>query len=73
MDGAGLIARCEDKRPGDTVRVTLFRRDRLVEVPVVLGAKPADAAYLARVERPTDAQRAAFQAWLGAPLDDLPT
>ncbi|GMT96336.1 PDZ domain-containing protein [Corallococcus caeni] len=72
VDGAGLIARCEDKRPGDTVRVTLFRRDRLLEVPVVLGQKPADAAWLQRVERPTDAQKAAFQAWLGAPWDETP-
>ncbi|RKH15415.1 M61 family peptidase [Corallococcus sp. CA053C] len=72
VDGAGLIARCEDKRPGDTVKVTLFRRDRLVEVPVVLGQKPADAVWLQRVERPTDAQKAAFQAWLGAPWDETP-
>jgi predicted metalloprotease with PDZ domain len=72
VDAAGLLARCDERRPGDTVRITLFRRDRLLEVPVVLGAKPADAAYFVRVERPTEAQRAAFQAWLGAPLDDLP-
>ena len=71
VDGAALLARCDERRPGDTVRVTLFRRDRLLEVPVVLGTKPADAAYLVRVEQPTEAQRAAFQAWLGAPLDEL--
>lgn len=70
VDGSGLIGRTEDKRPGDTVRVTLFRRDKLVEVPVVLGQKPADAAWLSRVEKPTDAQKAAFQAWLGAPWDE---
>jgi predicted metalloprotease with PDZ domain len=32
LDGGrrgALLARCEDKRPGDTVRVTVFRRDRL--------------------------------------------
>ncbi|XXF75905.1 PDZ domain-containing protein [Myxococcaceae bacterium GXIMD 01537] len=70
VDGAGLLGRCEERRPGDTVRVTLFRRDKLMEVPVVLGQKPADAAYLARVERPTDAQKAAYQAWLGASWDE---
>lgn len=72
VDGAGLLSRCEDKRPGETVRVTVFRRDRLLEVPVVLGQKPAEAVWLARVERPTDAQKAAFQAWLGAPWDEAP-
>ena len=71
VDAASLLARCDERRPGDTVRITLFRRDRLMEVPVVLGTKPADAAYLVRVEQPTDAQRAAFQAWLGASLDEL--
>ena len=69
-DGAGLLARCEERAPGDTVRVTLFRRDRLLELPVILGAKPADAAWLARVEAPSDAQRSAFQAWLGVSWED---
>ena len=41
--------------------------DRLVEVPVTLGQKPADAVGLARVDKPTDARMAAYQAWLGAP------
>jgi predicted metalloprotease with PDZ domain len=70
VDAAALLARCEDKRPGDTVRVTVFRRDRLMEIPVVLGQKPADAVWLARVDKPTDAQKAAWQAWLGAPWEE---
>jgi len=70
VDAAALLARCEDKRPGDTVRVTVFRRDKLLEIPVVLGQKPADAAWLARVDKPTDAQKAAWQAWLGAPWEE---
>jgi predicted metalloprotease with PDZ domain len=70
VDAAGLLSRCEDKSPGDTVRLTVFRRDRLVEVPVTLGPKPADAAWLARVDKPTDAQKAAYQAWLGAPWEE---
>jgi predicted metalloprotease with PDZ domain len=72
VDGAGLINRCEDKQPGETVWVTLFRRDKLMEVPVVLGQKPADAAWLSRVDHPTEAQKAAFQAWLGAPWEEGP-
>jgi len=71
VDAAGLLSRTEDKSPGDTVRLTVFRRDRLVEVPVVLGQKPADAVWLARMDKPTDAQKAAFQAWLGTPWDEL--
>jgi predicted metalloprotease with PDZ domain len=70
VDGAGLLARCEEKKPNDIVRVTLFRRDQLVEVAVPLGAKPADALYLAVVENPTATQRAAYFKWLQAPLDE---
>jgi len=70
VDAAGLLSRCEEKHPGDTVHLTVFRRDKLVEVPVTLGQKPADAAWLARVDKPTDAQRAAYQAWLGAPWEE---
>jgi predicted metalloprotease with PDZ domain len=69
-DGASLLSRCEDRRPGDTVRVTVFRRDKLMEIPVVLGQKPTDAAYLTRVDKPTEAQKAAFQAWLGTAWDE---
>jgi predicted metalloprotease with PDZ domain len=70
VDGAGLLSRCEEKPPGETVRVTIFRRDRLLEVEVVLGQRPADAAWLARVDKPTEAQRAAWQAWLGMPWEE---
>jgi predicted metalloprotease with PDZ domain len=70
VDGAGLLSRCEDKRPGELARLTLFRRDKLMELPVALGQKPADAAYLTRADKPTEAQKAAFQAWLGTAWDE---
>jgi predicted metalloprotease with PDZ domain len=70
VDGSTLLARCEERRAGDAVRVALFRRDRLLELPVTLGKKPLDAAWLARMERPTEAQRAAWEAWLGARWED---
>lgn len=71
-DASGLVSRCDDKKPGDIVRVTLFRRDRLVEVPVTLVSKPADTVFLARVEKPTDEQKAAYQSWLGVAWDEPP-
>lgn len=70
LDGAGLVSRCEDKRPGERVRVTVFRRDRLTELAITLGEKPAEAVYLSKVEQPTDAQKASFRAWLGAGYDE---
>ena len=68
--GGAARAGARTSAPGETVRLTLFRRDRLMEIPVVLGAKPADAVYLARVDKPTEAQKAAFQAWLGSAWDE---
>ncbi len=70
VDGAGLIARLEEKKPGDKARVTLFRRDRLTDVELIVGTKPADAVYLARVDRPTAEQKSAFKSWLGAAWED---
>lgn len=70
VDAAGLVARTEDRKPGDTVTVTVFRRDRLTEVKVRLSEKPADAVYLARVERPTEAQQASYRAWIDAAFDE---
>lgn len=70
VDAAGLAARCEDRRPGECVRLTVFRRERLIELAVVLGEKPRDAAWLARVDQPTAAQRAAYERWLGVSWDE---
>jgi len=70
VDGPGLLARCEEKRPDETVRITLFRRDQLIEVPVQLGSKPADGVYLARVDNPSPAQRTSYSKWMQAPWDE---
>lgn len=70
VDANGLISRCEEKKPGEKVKVTVFRRERLTEVTVTLAAKPADAVYLARIDRPTEEQKASYRSWLGAHWDD---
>jgi len=70
VDAAALISRCDDRAPGTRVSVHVFRRDRLLEVSVVLGARPQDALWLARVEKPSDAQKASYQRWVGAAWED---
>ncbi|MGO8970344.1 MAG: M61 family metallopeptidase [Myxococcaceae bacterium] len=70
VDAAGLISRCDERAPGTPVTVQLFRRDRLVEVTATLGSRPADAVWLARVEQPTEAQKASYQRWMGAPWEE---
>jgi predicted metalloprotease with PDZ domain len=69
-DAATLVARCEERRPGEVVRVTVFRRERLQEVTVAVAQKPADAAWVVKVEPSTAVQRAAYEAWLQAPWNE---
>ena len=66
VDRAGLWQRLEERGPGGTLRLTVFRRDELVEVEVPLAPPPEDAVWLDPVKAPTDAQRQAFEAWCGA-------
>ncbi len=70
VDASSLVSRVEEKRPGDRVKLTVFRREKLTELDLTLGAKPQDAVYFARVEKPTDEQRAAYRAWLNAAWDE---
>ncbi len=70
VDASGLIARTEEKKAGDRVRVTVFRRDRLLDVDVTLDPKPLDAVYIARTENPTDAQKRAYKLWLGVNFEE---
>ena len=63
-----LDARLREKRPGDTLTLTVFRADELRTVNVKLGGR-AEAAYrLVPVRNPTERQSRLYQAWLGAPF-----
>ena len=68
-DAAALVSRADDRSPGEVLRVSVFRRDLLVEVPLTLERRPEDAVWLAPVDSPSDTQRAAFERWAGAPFD----
>lgn len=70
VDCSSLVSRSEEKKPGDKVKLLVFRREKLTELELTLGARPLDAAYLARVDKPTDEQRAAYRAWLNAHWDE---
>ena len=47
------------------MRLTLFRGDALLEVPVTLGRAPDDALALEPIAEPSAAQQAAYRQWLG--------
>ncbi len=65
MNEERLKARLEERAPGESVRLTLFRGDALLEVPVTLGQAPNDALELAAIAEPSAAQQAAYREWLG--------
>ena len=66
VDRAGLWDRMRQVGPGGLLRLTVFRKDELVEVPVTLGDPPEEVAWIEAVPDATPAQKSAFRAWTGA-------
>lgn len=64
-----LNDRIDALEPGDDVVLTLFRRDRLRQVELT-AAERASGWSLERDPDANDAQRAAFEAWIGQPWLD---
>ena len=68
-DAAALVSRSDERSPGDSLRISVFRRDQLLDVPVVVAARPEDAVWLAPVPSPSEEQRRAFERWARGPLE----
>jgi predicted metalloprotease with PDZ domain len=64
VDGTRLTARLAERLPGTTVRVTVFRRDELLEIPVTLGETPSSSAAIVPKDGATVEQTALREAWL---------
>jgi predicted metalloprotease with PDZ domain len=64
VDAARLASRVAERPPGSTVRLTVFRRDVLQEIPVTLGEPPAESATIVPIEGATVEQAALREAWL---------
>jgi predicted metalloprotease with PDZ domain len=65
VDERALDRRIASRRAGERVRLTVFRRDELHELEVVLRERPPDKLEIVPVEDPTSEQAALHQAWLG--------
>jgi predicted metalloprotease with PDZ domain len=72
LDGfrVDLKARLGRAQPGQLVRLSLFRMDELLEVPVQLAAALRDTVTFVPDPRATPAQLAAREQWLGARWPD---
>ncbi|HEX6850401.1 MAG TPA: PDZ domain-containing protein [Candidatus Polarisedimenticolaceae bacterium] len=57
VDETSLAARLAERKPGDVVTLTAFRRDELVDVPVRLAAAPKDQLRIVPSPRPDALQR----------------
>lgn len=63
-----LNARLDEKRPGDTVTLSVFRLDQLRSFQIKLGGR-IDAPYrIVPVRQPSAEQMKNYQTWLGAPF-----
>ena len=56
-----------ERKAGDTVTVSYFRRDQLMQKKLKLGSIPKNKAKVVKVARATPAQKALYQRWLLAP------
>jgi predicted metalloprotease with PDZ domain len=61
-----FLARLSEKKPGDTINLTLFRDDDLRTLSIKLGAQALVDYRLLPVRQPTPEQSRQYRAWLGA-------
>ena len=71
VESSGLKARLRERRVGERVTLTVFRRDQLRTVELKLAERPLDQYEVKPVADPTAAEGAAFERWMGAPLSVL--
>jgi predicted metalloprotease with PDZ domain len=63
-----LVARVGDKKPGDTLTLTVFRADELRTFTFKLGPRANVTYRIVPVASPSEQQRRNYQAWLGSPF-----
>jgi predicted metalloprotease with PDZ domain len=64
-DEAGIRDRLADRRAGETVTLTVFRREELRTLEVTLGTAPHDKLAIEQVAEPSEEQRRMRGGWLG--------
>jgi predicted metalloprotease with PDZ domain len=59
-----LPDRLADYKPGDKVKLTIFRRDRLREFEIALRLQDVPSYKVTKVEQPSPLQKSIFESWL---------
>ena len=57
-----------EKKPGDKINLTVFRFDRLREIPITLGARAPQSYKITAVDNPTAAQQKLYRDYFGTDL-----
>ncbi|HEX8564991.1 MAG TPA: PDZ domain-containing protein, partial [Pyrinomonadaceae bacterium] len=57
-----------EKKPGDKIKLTVFRFDDLREIEITLGSEAPEQFRFVAVPNPTGEQKRLYQGWLGAEL-----
>jgi predicted metalloprotease with PDZ domain len=65
VDEERLKARLAERAAGEVVTLSLFRRDELLHVPVVLAPAPHERLAIVRRDDANDQQRAIYAGWIG--------
>ncbi|HEY0738658.1 MAG TPA: PDZ domain-containing protein [Herpetosiphonaceae bacterium] len=71
-DDAGLRERLNDRKIGERVTLTLFRRDELRTIEVELAAAARDKLAIEPVAQPDATQQQIYNSWLGIRTQDEP-
>ena len=64
VDAMSIGARLQEKAPGSTASLTVFRRDELLTLPLPVESGPPTRLALRPMDAPTPEQRATFDDWL---------
>jgi len=62
---ADLDAAVKRLKPGESVKLTVFRFETLKEIEFKADARPDAKWVVRRVKRPTEEQKAVYESWLG--------
>jgi predicted metalloprotease with PDZ domain len=65
VDEGRLKARLAERRPGDSVTISLFRRDELLHVPVTLAGAPPEKLAIVPLEDASAEQKRIYEGWIG--------
>jgi predicted metalloprotease with PDZ domain len=65
IDEERLKARLAERRPGEIVTLSLFRRDELLHVPLALAPAPHDRLEIVQQDGASEEQRRIYAGWIG--------